>query len=108
VAALSACSGSLTTPRHTVSAKPPPAAAKAAVKAPLYDRFGVQVSDGTPSSSRSATYYFSSWTMIYLPTRPTKARALALASDYARKASPFVRRVTCNPTHIGWQCEYFR
>jgi hypothetical protein len=103
VLALSACSGSLTTPGHTAPAKPPPAAAKAAP----YDRFEVQVSDGTRSSPQ-ATYFVEERLMILLPTRPTKTRALALASDYARKSFRFVRRVTCSPIRSGWRCEYFR
>ena len=73
-----------------------------------YDRFEVQVSDGTPSSSRSATYFVQEWSMILLPAMPSKAQALALASGYARKTSPFVRRVTCSPIRSGWRCEYFR
>jgi hypothetical protein len=95
--ALSACGGS-GSHRHAPAAK--------VQTARVRGHFMVQIVDGTPTPPGSTYVVQQSW-MIWQSTRPTRAQAQALASQYGHKSSVLVRRVTCRPTNTGWRCEYF-
>lgn len=74
----------------------------------LAKRFVVTIADATPTNPPSTYSVTQYMTAYFTGARPTKAEALKLAYQVARRSSGAVRRVRCSPTKAGWNCTYMR